>query len=339
MIKNLFIIGAGFTKAVFPDAPLNDEFLGQVVGPEPNDSPLGKVWSEYGPLDIETLLTRLDLDLLARKSYFSEDDRNAVSNQLGDFVSRFRFKQDVEWLRPLTRIISDNDVIISLNYDCFLEGFLDFHGVWSPKGGYHHHVISTDPWDDSLPDNPRNIRILKIHGSESFRRSSFLDKPESLTIHVSIDSALFPRSGKNIHFGSLRDEGPYVIAPSFTKQFNVELQFLLLEATRFARVARNLIIIGCGLRPEDSYLWLVLTSFIYNPRWRKKRTFIVNPHASNTKERIENFWGRKIFNHQNLVAIDLDFKSGISRLENTVRDAAVCVKNGPARVPPNTFSG
>jgi hypothetical protein len=330
LIKNLFIIGAGFTKAVFPDAPLNDEFLGQVVGPEPNDSPLGKVWSEYGPLDIETLLTRLDLDLLAGKSHFSEDDRNAVSNQLGDFVRRFRFKQDVEWLRPLTQIISDNDVIISLNYDCFLEGFLDFHGVWSPKGGYHHHVIPTCPWDDSLPDNPRNIRILKIHGSESFRRSSFLDKPESLTIHLSINSALFPRSGKNKNFGSLTDEGPYVIAPSFTKQFNVELQCLLLDATRFARVASNLIIIGCGLRPEDSYLWLVLTSFVYNPRWRNKRTFIVNPHASKTKKRIENFWGRKIFNQQNLVAIDLDFKSGISRLENALRDVAVRTNQVPA---------
>jgi hypothetical protein len=255
---------------------------------------------------------------LADKSHFSEGDRNAVSKQLGDFVSRFRFKQDVEWLHPLTRIVSKNDVIISLNYDCFLEGFLDFHGVWSPKGGYHDRVISTDPWDDSLPDNPRNIRILKIHGSESFRRSSFLGKPELMTIHLSINSALFPRSGKNIHFGSLRDEGPYVIAPSFTKQFNVELQCLLLDAMRFARVARNLIIIGCGLRPEDSHLWLVLTSFIYNRQWKKKRTFIVNPHASKTRKRIENFWGRKIFNHHNLVAIDLDFKSGISRLENVL---------------------
>jgi hypothetical protein len=319
LIKNLFIIGAGFTKAVFPGAPLNDEFLGQVVGPKPNDSPLGKVWSKYGPLNIETLLTRLDLDLLTGKTHFSEDDRKAISNQLGNFVSRFRFKQDVEWLRPLTRIISDNDVIISLNYDCFLEGFLDFHGAWSPKGGYYDRVISTEPWDDSLPDNPRNIRILKIHGSESFRRSSFLDKPESPTIHVSINSELFPRSGKNINFGSMRDEGPYVIAPSFTKQFNVELQCLLLDATRFARVASNLIIIGCGLRPEDSHLWLVLTSFIYNRRWGKKRTLIVNPHASKTKERIETFWGRKIFNDQNLVAIDLDFKSGIPRLENALQ--------------------
>jgi hypothetical protein len=228
----------------------------------------------------------------------------------------------VEWLRPLTRTISDNDVIISLNYDCFLEGFLDFHEAWSPKGGYH--IIKSTIWDDSLPDNQRNIRILEIHGSESFRQSAFLDKPESLTIGLRINSDLFPRSGMNIDFGCRPDDGAYVIAPSFTKQFNLELQYLLLDATRFARAAKNLIIIGCGLRPEDSYLWLVLTSFMHTPKWKKKRTFIVSPHASEIKKRIENFWGRKIFTQQNLVAIDLGIESGISRLNDALRDASTC---------------
>jgi len=316
-ISNLFIIGAGFTKAVFPTAPLNDDLLGQVVGSEPDDSPLGQVWSEYGPSNIETLLTRFDLDLLTGRSRFDEDHRNAVSKQLADFVTRFRFKQDVPWLHPLIRIISDNDVIISLNYDCFLEGFLDFHQAWSPKGGYH--LIENPLCDGSLPDNQRNIRILKVHGSESFRRSAFLNKPESLTIGLSINEALFPRSGKNIDFGCKPDGGAYVIAPSFTKQFNVELEHLLLDATRFARAARNLVIIGCGLRREDSYLWLVLTSFMHNPRWKKKRTVIISPHASEAKKRIEDFWGRKIFNGQNLVAIDQDLNSAISSLYETLR--------------------
>jgi hypothetical protein len=224
---------------------------------------MGRVWSEYRVSNIETLLTRLDLDLLAGKSRFGKHDRDAISKQLAEFVSRFRFKEDVEWLRPLTQIISDNDVIVSLNYDCFLEGFLDFHKAWSPRGGYH--IIESTPWNNSLPENHRNIRILKIHGSESFRRSAFLNKPESLTIGLRINSELFPRSGKNMDFGCRPDDGAYVIAPSFTKQFNVELQCLLLDATRFARVAKDLIIIGCGLRPEDSYLWLVVTSFMYNP--------------------------------------------------------------------------
>lgn len=58
-ISNLFIIGAGFTKAVFPAAPLNDDLLVQVVGTEPDNSPLGLIWSEYGLSNIETLLRGL----------------------------------------------------------------------------------------------------------------------------------------------------------------------------------------------------------------------------------------------------------------------------------------
>jgi len=316
-ISNLFIIGAGFTKAVFPSAPLNDDLLAQVVGSHPDNSPLGQVWSEYGLSNIETLLTRLDLDLLTRKSRFDEDHRNAVSKQLADFVSRFRFKEDVTWLHPLLQIISDDDIIISLNYDCFLEGFLDFHEAWSPKGGYH--IVENALSDGSLPDNRRKIRILKIHGSESFRRSAFRDNPESLTLGLRINGALFPRSGKNIDFGCSPDEGAYVIAPSFTKQLNLELQYLLFDATRFARAATNLIIIGCGLRPEDSYLWLVLTSFMHNPRRKGKRTLIVNPRASETKKRIENFWGRKIFNEHNLISIESGLQFGLCPLSTALR--------------------
>jgi hypothetical protein len=225
VISNLFVIGAGFTKAVFPTAPLNDELLAQVVGSKP-DSTLGRVWSEYKSSNIsniETLLTRFDLDLLTNTSRFSIADRDAVSSELAGFVSRFRFQNDVEWLRPFIQTISDNDVIISLNYDCFLEGFLDFHGAWSPKDGYH--IIGSQAWDDSLSDNQRNIRILKIHGSESFRRSAFLDKPELLTVGLKITSALFPKSGLNKEFGCRPDAGAYVISPSFTKQFNLELHY------------------------------------------------------------------------------------------------------------------
>jgi hypothetical protein len=207
-------------KAVFPTAPLNSEFLSQIVGTKPNDSPLGQVWSKYGSSDIEVLLTRFDLDLLTGKS---------------EFVRQFRFKQDVEWLRPLTRLIADNDVIISLNYDCFLEGFLDFHAAWSPKGGYN--TIDSAPWDDSLPDNPHDIRILKIHGSESFRRSSFYNKPKTLTVGLKINEALFPRSGKKLHFGCRPDDGAYVIAPSFANNstWNSNICFYTLYASRELR--------------------------------------------------------------------------------------------------------
>lgn len=243
-----------------------------------------------------------------------------MSGQLARFVSKFRFQNDVAWLRPFVQTVSNNDVILSLNYDCFLEGFLDFHGAWSPKGGYQ---VIRNILDDSIPENERNIRILKIHGSESFRLSSFFDKPESFAVGVEINSALFPRSGKNSHLGGGVDSRPYVIAPSFTKQFVVELQYLLLDAIRFARVAKNLIIIGCGVRPEDSHLWLVLTSFMKNSSWKKKRTFIISPHASFVKDRIERFWGGKIFSEKNLVAIDSGIEPAITDLKERLRSGLV----------------
>jgi hypothetical protein len=96
-VSNLFIIGAGFTRAVFPSAPLNNELLYQVVSSK-NNSTLGRVWAEYGSreTDIEMLLTRFDLDLMTKTSCFSKTDRDAISGEIADFVKRFRFKKDVE---------------------------------------------------------------------------------------------------------------------------------------------------------------------------------------------------------------------------------------------------
>jgi SIR2-like domain len=331
-ISNLFIVGAGFTRAVFHSAPLNKELLCQIVGSK-DDSTLRRVWAEYGSTetDIERLLTRFDLDLMTHSSRldgrFGETERDAISREIAEFVNRFRFKKDVEWLHPfLDQTLEKKDVIISLNYDCFLEGFLDSHEAWSPNGGYGDIGNASDGLDDSPLDNPRNIRILKIHGSESFRLVRFLNEPESMSVGAIINEQLFPRSGKNKHFKFSGEVGPYVIAPSFMKQFMVDLQFLLVEAIRCAERARNLIIIGCGLRPEDNHLWLVVSSFMKSEELEKKRIFIVSPNASDTKKKIKEFWGRKTWGRnaraeEKLIAIDSDFESGLPRLTDALRQA------------------
>ena len=332
-ISNLFIIGAGFTKAVFRDAPLNCELLGAVIRSKRN-STLEQVWKEYGSqkIDIEMLLTRFDLDLMTNNnSRLGKEERDAISSEIAEFVSRFRFQKNVdfEWLRPFIQTtISDNDVIISLNYDCFLEGLLDFHKAWTPKGGYDVIQNAMDGLDDSPLDNPRNIRILKIHGSESFRLVRFENERESMSVGAIINEQLFPRSGKNKHFTYRGEVGPYVIAPSFMKQFMVDLQFLLVEAIRCAERARNLIIIGCGLRPEDSYLSLVVSSFMNSKELEKKRIFIVSRNASGAKKKIKEFWGRKTWGRkaqieEKLIAIDSGFESGISRLNDALQNAPV----------------
>jgi hypothetical protein len=143
-----------------------------------------------------------------------------------------------------------------------------------------------------------------------------------MTIGAVFDDTLFPTSGKNKDFGYMNDAGPYVIVPSFMKQFMVELHCLLVDAIRSAKSARNLIIIGCSLRPEDNHLWLVMSSFLNGKEWQKKRIFVVSPHASDVKERIEKFWAnRSIFTERNLVAIDSGFESGLPQLNVALQEA------------------
>jgi hypothetical protein len=319
-ISHLFIIGSGFTKAVFPDAPLNDDLLEKIISSEPDNSLLRRIKSKYGLSNIETLLTRFDLDLITGTSCFKKEDLEKVNAKIAKYFSCFRFKNDVEWLHPFIQILSDNDVIVSLNYDCFLEGFLDYHEVWSPRGGYN---IIKNMNDDSLHENQKNIQILKIHGSENFRKPSFFDNPESIYIDLEINQELFPKSGENQHlFGGMKsysrskinqhllkelEPGPYIIAPSFIKQFALEIQYLLLEAIQFAKIAKNLVIIGCGLRPEDNHLWLVINNFLNDTEWKKKRIFIISPDALKKRQEIEQFWGRKIFNEENLFVLNAVF--------------------------------
>ena len=58
---NLFLIGSGFTKALFPDAPLNDDLLPQLCKNSENCG-CRELFERYETNDIEICLTKLDID-------------------------------------------------------------------------------------------------------------------------------------------------------------------------------------------------------------------------------------------------------------------------------------
>jgi hypothetical protein len=166
----LFLIGAGFTKAVFRDAPLNKDLFHAVVSANPKTK-LNLYSKKYGTEDIEILLTRLDSDIAETESNVLERERMSIEMDLCEYFSRFRFAhcnlEQNPWLEKFAlEVLRENDAIVTTNYDCILEGLLDFYEVWSPNGGY---VNVENPLLDS-PDNSKNILIYKIHGSENFRK-------------------------------------------------------------------------------------------------------------------------------------------------------------------------
>lgn len=289
--ETIFLIGAGFTMAAFPKEPLkapsNKELLEAIC----NDGgkTLSKYKEEYKATDIEILLTKLDLDAIENEK--KKAHRTEINAEISFYFSKYRFSalnNIPRWLETFSNeILKKNDSICCLNYDCSLEGALDYYGVWSPKRGY---ARVNNMLDDSLPENSLDIIIFKVHGSINFVKSRVVGKNSDQTaIGYSINPLIYPRSGANRYLGGgANDEEPYFIPPSFVKIPHVDIAAMMLDLLEVVKKARNLVIIGCGMRPEDSFLWLLLTHFLN--RNVDKRLIIVDPTADEIQIKISNYW-------------------------------------------------
>ena len=283
---NVFIIGAGFTKAVLPHSPLNDELLEELRRKKP-DSAASVLAEMYDENRIEVALTKFDCDKPSATRL-----RQEIENEIGEYFSSPSFLASKEllaqkpWLALfLDQAFAQGDVAISLNYDCLLEGALDCAGKWSPNGGYgsiSHPLVQ----DDNCDRSP--VTVLKIHGSASFRSAPVGNAPGTKWIGSVVNKSFFPRSAEYMDFGLAKAEGPYVIAPSYVKVPKVQIAYLMLDALAKSAKADNLVVIGSALRKEDSFLTLIITNFLHDPSWKKRRIIIVDPCADDIRERLMN---------------------------------------------------
>jgi hypothetical protein len=211
--------------------------------------------------------------------------RKKAEASLSSFFGQFRYTEAVSnknaWVLDLIRsAFFKEDVVVSLNYDCMLEGLLDRCDLWSPDEGYGRTCpVKSVP---SEP-NPSPVTVLKIHGSENFHRDAVHGSQTDQAFAFTVDESIFPVSGCLKHFclpgmGSLEA----IIAPSFVKVFPSALLCLMTEALDMASKAKTLVLIGCGLRREDTFLYLLLWHFL-GPT---KRIFIVDPYANDLGKRI-----------------------------------------------------
>lgn len=318
---NTFIIGAGFTKAVFSDAPLNRNLL-DTLAEKSTDSAAAVLRDTYKTEDIEIALTRLDADIAVsqdEQGSLAKDGcklRRRIETELGNYFSSFLASEELlaksPWLAQfIDGVFTSEDVVISLNYDCVLEGALDCRGKWSPKGGYGYPFDHALVRDDEFSKSP--VTVLKIHGSASFAIAPYGDKPEASAVNFNFDERFFPRSAKNTHFGFGAGTGrPYLIAPSYVKIPTVEMTYLMLEALSASATATNLVIIGSALRPEDGFLTLILANFLRQPSWRTRKVFIVDPAANAICSRLKKFWGVNVSDQ--IIPIEERLEASVSLL-------------------------
>lgn len=322
---NLFIIGSGFTKALFPETPLNRELL-RVLARGTSDSASHKLMQRYQTDDIEIALTRLDTDLASSQTRLEQagdelrELRHNIEKDLGSYFTRYRASDELlsnsPWLSKfLDHAVSAGDVAVSLNYDCVFEGALDCRGKWSPNGGYGflNNPLASGGSRVSSP-----VAVLKIHGSASFRIAPYANMPSSRSVNFVFDEWFFPRSAKNKHFGYGLGVGEgYLIAPSYVKVPTVEITYLMLDALKASIKAENLVIIGCGLRPEDAFLTLLLTQFLRRPAWRKRRIVVLDLSAGAISSRLKAYWGVDMGSC--IVPIEGSLEDSVGQLLETIR--------------------
>ena len=317
--ENIYLLGAGFTKAACPKAPLNNDLLGAII--TNGGEKLLEYQERYKSDDIERLLTQIDLDSLADEQI--KKDRALINAEISAFFSGLRFPvldgNIPSWLKTFSKeVLKQNDSIISLNYDCILEGVLDKLEVWTPNDGYTARIVYIPT--DSISSNPKNITIYKIHGSENFVESSAIGKnPNQTGIGFIINESIYPRSGANSHLGGgMKDPRPYIIAPSFVKIPHVNIAEMMLDLLDIVRKAKCLAIIGCGMRPEDSFLWLLMTCFLNTYQDNRKKLIILGPSSEEIWKRISNYWLGDICRFADVLVIPCGLESGIESLVSAI---------------------
>ncbi len=129
--------------------------------------------------------------------------------------------------------------------------------------------------------------LLKLHGSCNFR--NIRDYPNGLRIEITGD--IFPRISSYINSReSDSDFGPHVLIMSYLKTFPNEINQLWRKAINVLSEAEKLVIIGCSLRDEDTFLRFALNHFGMKEGIREYHIDIVDKDSAssnNIKSKVE----------------------------------------------------
>lgn len=187
--------------------------------------------------------------------------------------------EQCECLRKFIVGIPNSCCILSLNYDCVLDQALYYSNRWSPLDGYgYDRGVSTVPATGS--PSKENIKLLKLHGSVNFKEQS----EHQLYPFIELSEELFRgRIGNTNKSGS-----PHIIGMSYIKAFRNGLMSLWREAIGVLREAEHLIVVGCSLRDEDTFLRFALYHFGMKESCKRFKIDIVdNGNANTIKDKVK----------------------------------------------------
>lgn len=289
--KSVLILGAGFTKAFLPKAPLLiDDYDGKYLLKKYSDFKHAKKILENeinskpsGKINIERLLTRLQ----GRMPY--DREHNAlpeIAMLMSDLKSVFSKKlleaKDGEFhnedLDKFARICLEKGAsFITFNYDDVLDQALwEVNKIltvptdkpyWHPDGGYGFFCR---PSEQTIVDTNQimdrtNMLLLKLHGSLNWRIRKGYESPLSIDAVVHHEPWLPSLRGERIDTNLIDihlEPEPFIVPPILTKDSLIKQPILrLLWAIAYQKLseADNIVFIGYSMPITD-----IATSFLFS---------------------------------------------------------------------------
>jgi hypothetical protein len=284
--NKIYLLGAGFTRAVVGEkALLTHEIMSTL---DISKFPEIHEYYEKAFPDIEQFLSILDLQVLHFRQInqsFSDHLNNIrrsivqqIINRVDINVLNIKNLKNYTLLKKFISTIPKNSHILSLNYDCILDQGLYLAGRWSPFGGY---CYPTFPHSRNENDSKDRILLLKLHGSCNFR-----DAEEGQEyFNIEINNGIFPRIHVDLNTrNSVFNDKSHILVMSYIKQFHNGIMLLWRRAISALRNAEKLVIIGCSLREEDSFLRFALYHFGMKENTEKFFIEIIDKGEDNCKK-------------------------------------------------------
>ena len=315
MVKTVFFLGAGFSKAIDNSYPLMSQLTDNIVS-EIAKSSVAEHYREIAPLikkDIEALLTYLSTDFPWKtdtKKYANralyEEIIKLISEQFSELAKESVQNQNTstigENLAEYVGTHLEECNFITLNYDLLLEttlltklktinseiGFADFYKypmAWIGSRNYTGAFGFTSYERENKPSVPS---ILKLHGSANWFWAGI--NPSDIIYYRN-----WNRNEKNNIDIGLK---PYIIPPVMDKNAfynHVAIHSLWQQAEKLLTEANEIYIIGFSFPQTDLSVKYLFQSAL---RKSKAKIYVVNP---DTEEELRVNYDKVFGNNENII--------------------------------------
>jgi hypothetical protein len=307
--KKVYFIGAGFSHGftdefplmgeIFPDSGRAREILSYNEMMNIEDNLCHHLNYDIKKLDIEDALAYCDLVQQGQMIFGRGIDNKLIAMQLTNLLKKClnqRLQVNIEIPEndnylEFIKLISENDYIITYNYDLLLEKLIIHEKSRCSNIYYNLESEITEIRKACEPFRPlQNGYLLKLHGSLNWYVCSNSACPNHNTIVIRNEED----EEKDNQFVFCRncssDLEQVIIYPGISKRYErfPKIGHLWKMAQNALSVATKIVVIGYSFRPQD-----IATTFILrnNQKFVEPGTMewiIVDPNYEEIKKRLEN---------------------------------------------------